>query len=68
MARLDLDRELLEVKLESLFKGCRKFERLRDFCLVLLGDSQGVVSALECMGDKGLVPAGRKSRNLGLLC
>lgn len=66
MARLDLDRELLEVKLESLFKGCRKFERLRDFCLVL-GDSQGVVSALECMGDKGLVPAGRKSRNLGLL-
>jgi hypothetical protein len=33
----------------------------------VLGDSQGVVSALECMGDRGRVPAGRKSRNLGRL-
>lgn len=41
-------------------------ERFRDFCRVL-GDSHGVVSALECIGDKGLVPAGRKSKNLGLL-
>ena len=66
MARFDLDNEFTELKLESLFKGFRKLVKFRDFCLVF-GESHGVVSALECIGDSGRVPAGRKSRSLGRL-
>lgn len=55
---LDLCREVED----SFARGCRNVERCRDLCLEV-GDSAGVVSAEECIGDRG-----RKSRNLGLLC
>jgi hypothetical protein len=62
-ARLALDREELEWKV-SLVSGWRR-EGSRSDRWVEHGDSAGVVSALECMGERGRVPEGRKSRNLG---
>ena len=54
---LDLWRE----EVESLARGPRNVDIWRDLCLEP-GDSAGVVSADDWMGERG-----RKSRNLGLL-
>ena len=48
----------------SLVRGWRREGRRSDLC-VEHGDSAGVVSALEWIGDNGRAPDGKKSRNLG---
>ena len=53
--------DLVSEEVDNRVSGCRKEERFNDLCLEL-GDSAGVVSAEDWIGERGL-----KSRNRGLL-